>query len=119
AVTKLNITRPPKALTFTIIALPDLGKEKDRSRFKWGEFVDVSSDDIVAPPAKPSGEKKDAVAFLEETLKNGPMEASKIERAAEGRSISWRTIQRAAEELGIVRKTAGFGKEKKTTWALK
>lgn len=119
AVTKLNITRLPKALTFTILALPDRLKEHDRSRFKWGEFVDFTSDDIIAAPTKPNGDRKDATTFLEDLLKKGPVEVTKIEQAGEGRSVSWRTIQRAADEMNIIRKTNGFGKEKKTTWELK
>jgi archaellum biogenesis ATPase FlaH len=121
AVTKINVTRPPKALTFTITELPDTMKDKDRSKFEWGEFVDITSEDIVtAAPKKEKGrEREDAKSFLEDALAKGPVEVVKLERLAEGKSVSWRTVQRAADALGVVREARGFGKEKTSYWSLK
>ena len=122
AVTKLNIARKPKALTYTIEGLPDTKEDQDRSRFVWGEFVELTSDDILAAPTKSEGggsnERRDAVDFLRSILEEGPEEVAKITRMAEKRSISARTLQRAAEELGVIKKVVGFGKARRSIWEL-
>lgn len=120
AVTKLNIAQRPKALTFTIAALPDKGKETDRSVFKWGEFVDLTADDMLATTATPGkgNERESAIIFLKETLAEGPVEFVRIERMAETRSISTRTLQRAAEALNLNRRVTGFGKTRCSVWSL-
>lgn len=119
AVTKLNLVRKPNALTFTIASLPDTAKDKDRSRFRWGDFVDLAADDILAAPTKSNGhDKKDAIDFLKDVLDDGEMEVTKVESAADKRSLSKRTVQRAADEIGVIRQTKGFGKNKRTYWTL-
>lgn len=118
ALTKNNLVRPCRALTFTIEELPDTLQEQDRSRFAWGDFVDLTSDDILAAPKEGNTERDDAVKFLEEELSDGQIEVSKIETMAEKRSISKRTLQRAATKLEVVRKTTGFGRQKQTFWSL-
>lgn len=119
AVTKINVARMPKAITFTIESLPTKGGDKDRSKFIWGEFVDLTADDIVAAPPKASStDRDDAKAFLEASLADGPVEANKLEKMAESRSISRRTLQRAADEIGVTKKTSGFGRDKRSMWSL-
>jgi len=119
AVTKINVARPPKALSFTIESLPDQLKERDRSRFVWGDFTDHTADDIVsAPPKSGSSDRDDAMAFLEAQLDEGAIEVGKLEKMAESRSISLRTLQRAADSLGVVKKATGFGKDKRSFWSL-
>lgn len=122
AVNKINVTDPNsiKALTFTIESLPDTLKSQDQSKFKWGEFIDLSADEIVAAPAKKKGpsDREEAKAFLEQTLEDGERESEEIMRMAESRSLHKRTLQRAAEEMGIVKKIRGFGKAKRSYWML-
>jgi archaellum biogenesis ATPase FlaH len=118
AVTKINVTRAPRALTFTIAELP-----KDRSRFDWGEFVDLSSDDILSSPRGP--EKKDttdgveqAKQFLIDILEERGLELAKIRRMAEKRSISMKHLHAAKDSMVIKVLTEGFGKTKVTVWEL-
>lgn len=120
AVTKLNIAQRPRALTFSISALPDRGKDTDRSKFSWGEFVDLTADDMLATTATPGrgNERESATIFLKETLAEGPVEYVKIERMAETRSISTRTLQRAADALNLSRRVTGFGKTRRSLWSL-
>lgn len=119
AVTKINVAKPPKALTFTIESLPHKGGDKDRSRFVWGDFVDLTADDIVAaPPKQASSDRDDAKAFLQASLADGPVEVNKLEKMAESRAINRRTLQRAADDLGVIKKTSGFGKDKRSNWHL-
>lgn len=116
AVTKINVARPPKAVCFTIQEMP-----KERSKFVWGDFVDLTSDDILSAPVK----KKDgtdpveeAKEFLEEVLKGGPEEVAKVKRMAEKRSISWKAIQRAAEILDLEEIITGPKSKQVRNWGL-
>jgi archaellum biogenesis ATPase FlaH len=118
AVSKINFARMPKALTFSIDALPDTLKEQDRSKFSWGDFVEKTADDILAAPAKGNSDRDDAKQFLEDQLADGPVESSKLEKMADARSISTRTLQRAADDLGVIKKQEGFGKTRRSMWSL-
>lgn len=120
AVTKINVTKPPKALTYTITELPDTLKERDRSKFEWGEFVDISADDLIAgpPPVKGPSEREDAEKFLRDLLADGAVELKKIEQACETRSINMRTVYRAADAIGVKRQAKGFGKDRTSLWSL-
>lgn len=122
AVTKINVTRPPKALTFTIRGAPGTLKDSDRSVFEWGSFVDISADDIVSSlPTKSEdrAEKGNACkSFLEELLLDGKMTVDKIARAAESRGFNKQLLYRTADELGVIKSSSGFGKTKVSTWKL-
>lgn len=119
AVSKINVAKAPRALTFRIIGLPDTLKEQDRSKFEFGDFVDITADQILAaPPADNAHERDEAKEFLKDVLDEGPIELAKVERMAEARGISTRTLRRAAEELEVEKKTAGFGKKRYSTWGL-
>lgn len=121
SVTKLNVTRRPDALTFTITALPDTLQLQDRSKFDWGEFVDLTSDDIISVQSA-MGEKTssgaDCEAFLRDILEDGPRRVEEVQRAAEARGISMKTLRRRANEIGIIKSLHGFGKKKYSLWAL-
>lgn len=119
AITKINVTRPPKALCFTIKELPDTIKYQDRSRFEFGDFVDLTSDDIINNSAtEKNSDRADASEFLKDALDEKGMDLSRLEKMAEARSISIRTLHRAADELGVTKKATGFGKKKVSMWTL-
>lgn len=117
-VSKCNICKmPQKALTFTIQGIPDTLKHKDLSKFIWGEHIDMDSDDLVAAPKKSEDNKKDGCKeWLDEVLDDGPMEVDAIMRMGEKRAFSSKTIYRAAEELGIKKRSTGFGEKKRAMW---
>lgn len=120
AVTKCNLGPMPKdALTFEIVGLPDLKNERDRSRFKWGELIKgISADDIIKTPEKNS-DREDAEQFLTEALDEVDEEdVKKLEVMAEKRGISRRTLQRAAEAIGVTKRMKGFGKDKTSFWSM-
>ncbi len=121
AVTKFNLGPKPPALSYEIGKLPDKGKEFNRSYFEFGEYMEgITSDDLVNDNNEKSEfpNRDEASAFLKDLLKDGPMHVSRIEVKAEKTSIAWRTVQRAAKELGVVRKMEGFGSKKKATWSM-
>ncbi|TXH19130.1 MAG: hypothetical protein E6R03_01070 [Hyphomicrobiaceae bacterium] len=118
---KGNLTRRPPALTYEII---DRGtaQERDKSKFEFGEFVDLTAEDIVSVDPRGQGrtdQREAAIELITTSLKDGAVEVSRLETMAEARSISKRTLTRAAEFVGIRRVFKGFGASKKTLWALK
>lgn len=118
AVTKTNLaSRPKHVLTYEIIRLPDKGNLRDRSLFKWGELVEGEADDIIQP-SKKNAEKGECEEWLKKELNGHEVEFSKIERMAETRGFSKRTLYRAADKIEVNKETTGFGKNKKTTWSL-
>ncbi len=118
AVTKLNITRKPLALTFTIESLPDKLKYQDRSKFVWGDFVDLDSDEIVSVTSSKKERRTEVEEFLRDVLTDGPMKLSELERAAEARGINMKIVRAVGKDIGIVRETTGFGKKRVATWGL-
>lgn len=119
AVTKINVTKPPKAVCFTIQEMPN-----DHSKFVWGDFVNLTSDDILNVTASKmkGGNGSDAVEeakeFLQEVLEEGPEEVAKLKRMAEKRSIAWRTLSRAAEALGVEEIETGPKSRRIKNWGL-
>lgn len=121
AVTKINVCREPRAVSFTIDSLPDKLNEEDRSQFVWGNFIDLTSEDLLnsAPIKSQGGDKSEnAEKFLEELLDDGPIEVDKVLRAAQAKSITERTVQRAATQLHLVKVWEGFGKKRRMVWKL-
>ncbi len=120
AVTKLNITKKPMALTFTIESLKDTIKYQDRSKFVWGEFVDLEADEILQSAS--SNAKKDRKTEVEDALRDiltdGPMLLSEVKRAMEARGMNMKIVRTVSKEIGIVRETTGFGEKRVATWSL-
>lgn len=118
AVTKLNVTHRPQALEFMVTSRPGLKPaDLDRSKFEFGDFVDLDADEILQAP-KASTEREDAEDILKEILHEGPVEFGKLEKMAEARSISRRTLYRAGNQLGVLKESKGFGSDKKSFWSL-
>jgi putative DNA primase/helicase len=59
-----------------------------------------------------------AAEWLVSFLADGPQTAEVIRAAAAVDDISWRTLRRAADDLGIVKRRQGFGKGSAVHWEL-
>ena len=119
AITKINFAKAPKALTFRIEE-----RKGGKSEFVWGEFVDLTSQEIMDAAAEARVEGKqgdhmqDAMEFLEATIKGAAVPVDKLYRMGEKRSISRKMIDRAFEKMDIIEKTTGKGDKKVRTWIL-
>ncbi|MGE0366992.1 MAG: AAA family ATPase [Phycisphaerales bacterium] len=116
---KGNLTKKPRSLIYEVADGSD-DQEKDKAKFRWHGFADIDAEEIVAVEAGKDDKKErhEAREFLLEALEPGPLEWHRIEKMAEARSISPRTIRRAGDELKIIKKSTGFGKNKTSTWEL-
>lgn len=102
----------------TIEAMPGLFA----SRVIWGSTIDGVARDILGNPDEDRNEGEqgqDAAAFVRELLSEaGAMNSRDLIRIAKANGYSERTIQRARAKIGAKVQVRGFGKDKKSYWAL-
>jgi hypothetical protein len=120
ACTKNNLASPFKSFSYDIEALPDTLKQQNRSKLTYEGFVDYDSEEIVgAVRVKDPGTTAIAADLIREMLAGGVgVNAQELYKAAEGRSISERTLQRAASNLEVKKETTGKGATRQTIWYL-
>lgn len=119
ACTKNNIGPKIKSFTFRIDALPDTAKTRNRSKFTWGDFVDLTADDIVSVAPIKNKDGESAVKWLKEQLeRKDRIEQGRVEKMASARSFSKDVINRAADQLGVVRTARGEGHSRQIFWSM-
>jgi hypothetical protein len=124
AITKINFAKPPRALTFRIEERPEK-KNKDKSEFVWGEFVDLTSQEIMDAASEARNEGRvgtgiqEAMEFLESTITGVAFDKAKLCRMAEKRSIPEKMLVRAAAKMGVTIEKTGKGSSKAETWELR
>lgn len=89
-----------------IEALPGI----DASRVAWGVSVEGSARELLTDPSSEgvAGPRADALEFLREAIADGPTPVKTIRAEAEEAGHTWRTVQRAADSLLIVKKKGGM-----------
>lgn len=77
-------------------------------------------DDVERASDFKSGTKEEmAGAFLHDLLADGPMPTTQIQTDAKAAGLAWRTVQRAAKELGIFAgRVGGIGSGGGWNWHL-
>lgn len=83
----------------------------ETSRVMWeAEAVTVTADEAMASQGDPEERSavEDARQFLAGLLADGPVHAGQIKKDADGAGFNWRTVQRAADRLGVVRHKDGM-----------
>jgi putative DNA primase/helicase len=88
------------------------------SRIEWGAAVEGSARELLTDPAEETeeGNAKDSAAeFLREVLKGDVVPVKSIEAEAKEAGIAWRTIRRASDALGVLKKR---GAENRWYWSL-
>jgi hypothetical protein len=107
---KCNLSATPPGLAFRIVG--------DPGRLEWepDPLEGFRADDVVAPRESqeskrgPEPTTRDAASeWLADLLKDGPMPVVQIRQQAKAADLSWRTIRRAQESLGIVPRKKAFG----------
>ena len=113
AVEKMNLGRYPDAVTFTLVGFPG---EEELADVVWGGLTDVSAAELTQHAESPDerGAKDDAKEWLQEALADGPVLATDLKAQAKREHHAWRTVRRAADDLGVTKDLAS----KQTTWNL-
>jgi hypothetical protein len=120
---KANLTPEADSLRFRLegIELPNVDPD-DPKPIKVARVVmlgesDLGVEDILRPMRQQA--RGGATQWLVQVLANGPMPAEWIEKGAQEAGHSWRTVQRAKDDLGVRSdRVGGLGKEGRWEWAL-
>lgn len=119
---KANNAAGPASLAFKIEVVKvklDSGDETEMPRLVWEkEFCAVSADELSRQSIKaPTGSPRErAKNFLQQTLSNGPIEATVIKKLALARGIKEDVLEAAKADLGVQSHRKGFGKGSISFW---
>lgn len=127
---KNNLAAPALGLAYrleqTIVGEP--GKDVVASRVKWeATHVSITANEALAAELASCSDKpasrEEAESFLSELLGKGPKPTKDIKTEAETAGLSWATVRRAKDRLGIKARRealagAGYGPDGQWVWAL-
>jgi hypothetical protein len=97
ACTKNNLAVFPPALGFRIVTTSD-----GLPRIQWTGPVHLTADDLVRLGRQRGEAVPRALRFLEQQLACGPRDRQMLLQQAEAEGISFRTLERAKAELGVL-----------------
>ena len=93
----------------------------ETSRVIWGEAINGSARAVLAAAESDGSERTatdEARDWLRETLADGPVPATEVQKLARQCGLSAKAVRTARERLGIKPKRSGFGKGSCVQWAL-
>lgn len=77
----------------------------------WGQKVSGTARELLAEPEQRDGGQEtraSAIEFLREVLRDGPTPVTTIKAEAADAGHNWRTIQRAADDMHIIKRKGGM-----------
>ncbi len=95
---KNNVAPKIGGLTYRI-ASKTIEQGIETSCIEWTGLTDTNADDALSQPRAPK--KIDAIEFLNDILKDGPLPVDEINEAAGKAGITWSTVRRAYDDLDI------------------
>ena len=97
AMTKTNLGPPAPSLGFRLSA------GEAGATVQWAGPIDLTADELCGGQARQAARRprERAADFLRDALANGPRPASELEKLAAAAGISWGTVRRAKEVLGV------------------
>lgn len=108
---KSNISQDDGGVAY-VIEQANAGAGMVASRIIWGELIEGTAREILGDVEGSDDEertlKDDAKEFLASVLSDGPVRAGELKRDADGAGYSWKTMQRAASDLGVDRRKIGM-----------
>lgn len=116
---KCNLGPPPPSLAFQIEQ-----HESGAPIVRWLGQSTETADSLVADraacdgSADGEGKQDEAMSLLEGWLLSGEKDKKDVLRLAQNSGISSRTLERAANSLGVKREQKGFGTQKRSYWSL-
>lgn len=115
--TKSNIGPEGDGFVYTCDAV-EIPGNITTMRAEWGEAVSGTPSELLnrAEVSQIPERKNQARDFLRDALASGPQPKEDIERSAQNAGITPRTLQRAANQLGVKYKRNEFGGG--TTWSI-
>lgn len=122
ALAKSNLGRIPPSRCFQLVGAPN-----GRPRIAWGDVTPITADELASAPMRqrfpsgangePSTKKAAAESWLEGMLAGGArVTVDALKGAARQCKLSWRTIERASQDLGVSKPRGRVGEC--STWYL-
>ena len=93
----------------------------ETSRVVWEQTpVTITATEALALNAEDVQVPKSEVAadFLRDLLSRGSVAASRVREEVDAAGLSWATVRRAADEIGVQRHETGFGEGGEWAWTL-
>ena len=107
---KNNLVEAPTGLKFQIV---------DGVVHWFDETVTIDADSVLVEDRDSAGTRQAASDWLASLLAPGPMPVKEIRAAAVADCHSWRTVNRAKQELGVRAERNGYGSGGQWSWALR
>lgn len=104
AASKFNLGPKPPSLEYFIETVEVQGLAKRVPRVAGGAPCDITANELAAAQAEEAevgGKLGQAIKFLKKALEHGPISQKQIEDNARKERLSWATIRRAKDELGV------------------
>ncbi|MFC1453159.1 AAA family ATPase, partial [Verrucomicrobiota bacterium] len=104
---KNNLARDIDGLAYRLEPWPH---DPNFARCVWeAEPISISAEEALSSEeGVQRGNREDAEAWLVEQLRDGPVSSTEIHRRVETSGLSWATVRRAKDHLGVVAKKSGF-----------
>ena len=122
AMNKNNLGKLARSWRYRVVGKNSAPGEKpawSASAIEWVEECDIKANALVAEKPRSSKALNAAVEFLEDLLGDGPVMVNAIMAKAEAAGRSKKTVERAADELGVEKtQVHAGGKIKGWQWAL-
>lgn len=122
---KSNIGAPVPGLTYEIeeTTVATAAGTLKVPRIKWTGETDMSAGQVFRQMDSGGEQERGtaleaSVTFLEDELAKGPTTIEELKARAEEKGHTWRTVRRAATEIGIQSDRRGFGKGAPYVWSL-
>jgi AAA domain len=114
--TKSNLAEMPAALAYRLVS----DVEHDCGRIVWAGPTEHRASDLLGQPRSSGGDDETAVGravqFLMETLDEGPVWQRDLQEQAGGAGLSWMSVRRAKDVLGVVSRKASGDSERPGQW---
>lgn len=95
---KQNLSAPASGMAFRVIA------SSGTARVEWESgVVNLTANEVLGSTEVQEGQsqKQEAIEWLRELLADGPVAAKKVRGGAEEAGLSWATVRRAKDALGV------------------
>lgn len=113
---KINIGPEPPALAYHLESVPG----SDVARVAWEGEIAMSTVAMLDAAASENdrSSRMEARAWIIDQLRDGPLPSKDLQASARNDGISWRTLERVKNELGIKAHRDRFGNNGKWVWTL-
>ncbi len=107
---KTNLSRRPPGLAFRVFGDPPRAEWESQPLPEWFTAdlaLGARTKEKEAARGRPPKELEEAKLFIQELLADGPKPVAELRKECTAAGLAWRTVHRAADELGVRRERTG------------